>query len=122
MAPSENDQEPHVNGSQHGSAASFGEWVAAGAIGCISATAGALAVFRTDNEVGTGALLLVGAAFLLMATFGLVPVRFKVGDKEMEVGRAALKTLDRVLRDADPAMQDAAIDTFEDELAARGIQ
>ncbi len=66
--------------------------------------------------------MLAGAAFLIMATFGLVPVRFKVGDKEMEVGRAALRTLDKVFREADPATQEAVIDTFEGELAEGGVK
>jgi hypothetical protein len=107
--------------TDHGVSASPVERAIAGFIGCVAAAAGALAVFRTDNELGSGALLLAAAAFLVMATFGLVPVRFKVGDKEMEVGRAALHTLDKVLREADPATQETAIDAFEDELAARGI-
>jgi hypothetical protein len=105
-----------------GSLASPLERVTAGLIGFVVTAAGVAAVFQTENELGSGALLLAGAAFLVMATFGLVPVRFKVGDKEMEVGRAALKTLDKVLREADPAVQEAAIDTFEEELAASGVK
>ena len=37
-------------------------------LGCLGAAAGALAVFRTENEVGSATLLLAGAAFLVMAT------------------------------------------------------
>ncbi|TCC57968.1 hypothetical protein E0H73_26815 [Kribbella pittospori] len=110
-----------VTSPSNGSAASPGERAIAALIGCVTAAAGALAVFWTENEVGSGALLLIGAAFLAMATFGLVPVRFKVGDKEMEVGRAALRTLEDVLRESDAATQDKVIDAFEGELEARGV-
>lgn len=116
------DDAPAVAETTHGPMATPVERAIAGSIGVVSAAAVVAAVFQTENEVGSGALVLVGAAFLVMATFGLVPIRFKVGDKEMEVGRAALKTLDKVLRQADPQTQEDALETFEEELAARGVQ
>jgi len=96
--------------------------VLAGLTGLLASAAGIWAVFATENEVGTGALLLGGAVFLAMAIFGLVPVRFKVGDKEVIVAQAALRTLAKVAEASDPATREAIVDTMTEELEARGIR
>jgi hypothetical protein len=53
----------------------------AAVVGLAAAVGGTFAVFDTTNELGTAALFLVAGAFLLCVTFGVVPTRFKVGDK-----------------------------------------
>ncbi|MFG1627890.1 hypothetical protein [Kribbella sp. NPDC049227] len=109
--------------THNGPAASPRERAFAAVIGGVTAAAGALAVFWTENEVGSAALLLIGAAFLAMATFGLVPTRFKVGDNVVDVaGRAALRTLEEVVRESDSATQDKVLDAFEGELEAQGVR
>ena len=45
--------------------------------------AGGLAVFSTDNEVGSSALLLVGLFFAVTALLGRVP-KIKIGDNEID--------------------------------------
>lgn len=94
---------------------------AAALVGFMTAGAGITAVFLTDNELGSAALLVVGGAFIAMATFQLIPTRFRMGDNEMQVGQAALKTLSRVVREGDAIAQEQVIDAFEEELAARGV-
>ncbi len=95
--------------------------LAAGVLGLVAAGAGIAAVFTTTNELGTAALLLVGGAFLICATFGLVPTRLRIGENEMTVGRAALNTLERIVSEADAPTQEKVLDTMTDELAAQGV-
>jgi hypothetical protein len=69
-----------------------------------------VAVFRTENEVGIGARLVGGVALLAMAIFGLVPVRFKVGDNEVWVARAALRAIMEVAKATGSATQEEIVD------------
>ncbi|MGB4835658.1 MAG: hypothetical protein WBP28_06280, partial [Nostocoides sp.] len=71
--------------------------------------------------LGTAALFLIAGAFLLCATFGVVPTRFKVGDNELTVGRAALHTLEQLVSEGDPSTQEKAIEVMEENLARVGI-
>src|SRR5689334_18234966 len=90
------------------------ERIVAGAFGVAASVAGTFAVFRTTNELGTAALFLVAGAFLLCATFGVVPTRFKVGDNEVTVGRAALQTLEQLVSEGDLPTQEKAIEAMEE--------
>ncbi|MFK4084973.1 hypothetical protein ACI2LF_12735 [Kribbella sp. NPDC020789] len=105
----------------HRPSATLLERVLAGIAGAATTALGALAVFETENEVGTGALLVAGAAFLAMAIFGLVPVRFKVGDKEVWVARAALRAITEVVKATDSAAQEEIVEKFEEQLEAHGV-
>lgn len=98
-----------------------GQRVVAGSIGTAAAVGGAFAVFETTNELGTAALFIVAGAFLICATFGVVPTRFKVGDNEVSVGRAALHTLEQIVSEADLPTQEKVIDSLEANLARDGI-
>ncbi|KRF24373.1 hypothetical protein ASG95_07365 [Phycicoccus sp. Soil803] len=97
------------------------ERIVAGTFGVAASVAGTFAVFRTTNELGTAALFLVAGAFLLCATFGVVPTRFKVGDNEVTVGRAALQTLEQLVSEGDLPTQEKAIEALEENLARAGI-
>ncbi|MET7280683.1 hypothetical protein ABZS29_20760 [Kribbella sp. NPDC005582] len=66
-------------------------------------------------------MLVAGAAFLAMAIFGLVPVRFKVGGNEIWVARAALEAIREVAAATDSAAREEIAETFEDTLEAHGI-
>lgn len=63
-------------------------WLA-GMVGGLSMGTGAAAVFVTENGAGSTALMLVGALFLIVALTDLVPQRFKLGDNEITLIRAA---------------------------------
>lgn len=80
------------------------------------------ATYFTDNELGTAALLLVAGVFLMCATFAIVPTRLRIGDNEVSVGRAAMNTLERIVSEADSPTQERTLETFEEELAVRGVQ
>jgi hypothetical protein len=101
--------------------ASVAERLVAGTVGAAAAVGGTFAVFDTTNELGTAALFIVAGAFLVCATFGVVPTRFKVGDSEVTVGRAALHTLEQIVSESDLPTQEKAIDTLEENLARVGI-
>ncbi|NYE38008.1 hypothetical protein F4692_003153 [Nocardioides cavernae] len=105
-----------------GDVAPLGQRVVAGAIGLAAAVGGAFAVFETTNELGTAALFIVAGAFLICATFGVVPTRFKVGNNEVSVGRAALHTLEQIVSEADLPTQEKVIDSLEANLARDGIR
>jgi hypothetical protein len=79
--------------------ASVPQRLLAGVIGLAAGIGGTLAVFQTTNELGTAALFLVAGAFLICSTFGVVPTRLKVGDNEVNVGRAALHTLEKIVNE-----------------------
>ncbi|MFI5731524.1 hypothetical protein ACIA49_15480 [Kribbella sp. NPDC051587] len=111
-----------IDSAAHRPSASILERVLAGIAGVATTALGALAVFTTENEVGTGALLVAGAAFLAMAIFGLVPVRLKVGDREVWVARAALRAITEVAKATDSAAQEEIVEQFEEELETHGIQ
>jgi hypothetical protein len=101
--------------------ASTSQRVLSGVIGAAAAVGGTFAVFETANELGTAALFLVAGAFLICATFGVVPTRVKVGDNEVSVGRAALHTLEQIVSESDLPTQESVIDTMEANLARGGI-
>jgi hypothetical protein len=114
-------QAPKPTAPPAAGAASTTERILAGAIGVAAGIGGAIAVFETSNELGTAALFLVAGAFLVCATFGVVPTRLKVGDNEVSVGRAALQTLEQIVSDSDLPTQERVIDTLEANLARDGI-
>ena len=93
-------------------------WVA-GALGGIGVGAGGVAMFLTDNQAGTTAMLLLGAMFLLIAVQG-TPVRKASKDtielaKRGEIDRVAHKASDK-LEEEGP---DAARDIIEGAAAVR---
>ncbi|WP_405149391.1 hypothetical protein OG308_05710 [Nocardia salmonicida] len=61
-----------------------GERIGATLLGLASGGAGGVAVFVSDNQVGTGALLILAAAFLLMGTQGTALARFGMGENAVE--------------------------------------
>lgn len=64
---------------------------------------------------------MAGATFLVMAIFGLVPVRFKVGDKEVWVAREALRAIAEVAKATDVGAQEEIVARFEEGLEAHGV-
>src|SRR5690242_4595593 len=113
MTDSEGIDPAETEGPTHKPSATPVERALTGTVGLAATVAGALAVFRTENEVGTGVLLVGGVAFLAVAIFGLVPVRFKVGDNEIWVARAALRAITEVVKATDSAAQEEIVDKFE---------
>jgi hypothetical protein len=53
-----------------------------GVAGGAALLAGGAAVFLTENELGSVALLAVGILFAFFALAGLLPTRLKLGDNE----------------------------------------
>ncbi len=63
----------------------FARWSAAG-LGLAGLSLGATAVFVSENQAGTVALLVVGLSLLFVALAGVLPLRMKWGDKEIDFG------------------------------------
>jgi hypothetical protein len=82
--------------------------------GLLAACAGVAAVFVTDNELGTAALLLVSLVLVLMSLGALVPRRLKWGNSEVEFGVAA-STVQRLLSDPDPTVAETAREALVEE-------
>lgn len=96
--------------------------VAAIVIGAAAVTAGSVAVFISDNQVGTAALFVLGAAFLACGVFGLFPAGITVGGAGVQLAaRAALATVERLATDADPELREKAATTYGEELEERGL-
>lgn len=85
----------------------------AGGLGSILTGAGGTATFITENQVGTGALLLIGTLFLIAAISGRLPTRVQVGDNSVDYG-AATDVLNKVAQDAPP---EVAKDVIEQVIA-----
>ncbi len=70
-------------------AAPLSRWerLAAAVAGVLACGAGVLAVFRSDNQAGTVALILAGALFLLMGVNGAPLVRARYQDYELFMAR-----------------------------------
>jgi len=60
---------------------------ATGAVSVAALLAGGLATFKTDNEIGTSALLFVGVLGGIVTLLGRIP-RIKVGENEIDPGTA----------------------------------
>lgn len=88
------------------------ERACAGVVAGLTLAAGTVSVFTDMNEVGTGALILVGGAFALASITGQTIRRFKIGDNEAEFNRRVTRKL------ADTV----AADTSESEAAARILE
>jgi hypothetical protein len=63
------------------------ERVFSGVLGTAASGIGAWAVFATQNQAGSAVLVLIGAAFLLMAVQGTALLRFGAGENAMELQR-----------------------------------
>ncbi|MBM0231420.1 hypothetical protein JNW91_05800 [Micromonospora sp. STR1_7] len=63
------------------------ERVVAGVLGAVAGGAGGAAVFVTDNQAGSAALALIGAAFLFVAVQGTPVIRLGAGSNSLELGR-----------------------------------
>ncbi|WP_143458877.1 hypothetical protein [Leifsonia sp. ALI-44-B] len=75
---------------------SITERVLAAVTAAILLSAGVIAVFLTENEIGVAALFLIGAALAMLALTGQTLRRIKIGENETEfyakVGRNAVAT------------------------------
>jgi hypothetical protein len=60
---------------------------AAISLGVLATTAGSWAVFATENQAGSAALILIGAAFCLMGLQGTPLIRFGSGNNSLELER-----------------------------------
>lgn len=63
------------------------ERASAGVVGAAAGGAGAVALFVTDNQAGTAAMLVVAVAFLLIAIQGTPLTRFGSGEHAIELER-----------------------------------
>lgn len=84
----------------------------AGIAGLVSAGAGAVAVFETENEVGSAAMIAVGVYFLIAVIVRRFP-KVKLGDNEIDptarrIARQAERRSMRAVEDAADAAEDAA--------------
>ncbi len=91
------------------------ERLVAAAIGTLAATAGAIAVFISQNGIGATALLGIGTLFLLASIFALVPTRLRVGEQEVEFQRAAAGTVRRLLIEAEPEVKEEVRQTLDEK-------
>lgn len=81
------------------------ERVSAGAVGGVASIAGLVALFVTDNQIGTGAVLVIAVAFLLIAVQGTPLTRFGSGDHAFNLERRRLGS----------KLRDQAKDEHDDE-------
>ena len=108
--------------------------VPCGAIGAGLIVAGAVAVFLTENEIGSAGLLVTGAFFAMIAVLGHVP-RLKWGDTEVDPTQLAYAVgVSRGAEEVNDAAQELletlpdnagaveALDTFKEALAAREVE
>jgi len=79
--------------------------------------AGGAAVFLTENELGSVALLTVGILFAFFALAGLLPTRLKLGDNEIEWQERVGEALREAVDEAPPESRAALIRTIT-ELSA----
>lgn len=79
--------------------------------------AGGAAVFLTENELGSVALLTVGILFAFFALAGLLPTRLKLGDNKIEWQERVGEALSEVVDEAPPESRAALIRTIT-ELSA----
>jgi hypothetical protein len=78
----------------------------AGIVGVVASVAGGIAVFRTDNQAGTTALLLLGAVFLLLAVQGTAVRRANKDSLELDKRTLARK----IAHEAERALSNGRID------------
>lgn len=75
--------------------------------------AGGVAVFETNNEAGSVALLAVGVLFSFVALAGLLPTRLKLGDNEIEWQQLA-EALSDVVDETPPESRPALLKSIAD--------
>src|SRR3954453_12617057 len=75
-------------------------------LGLVFGGAGGVAVFRTENQLGTAALLVIAVLLLVMAIAQVVPTGFQWGDRSVTLRRAAA---DALFDDAPEELQAEAI-------------
>lgn len=87
-------------------------------IGTASVVAGGISVFTTENQVGSGALLILGALFLIIAISGRIPSRLQIGDNSMEWQEKAEKIVTESVKEsvelASPEKQEDIIEQIDD--------
>jgi hypothetical protein len=88
-----------------------------GVAGGAALLAGGAAVFLTENELGSVALLTVGILFAFFALAGLLPTRLKLGDNEIEWQERVGEALSEAVDEAPPESRAALIRTIA-ELSA----
>lgn len=107
----------------HRSTRQLGTWASivatAGAV--ISGGVGAVAIFMTDNEVGTAAAWAAGLFFAVVALTGQVP-RVKVGDNEIDPRSYALGAVEGAEAAAAAAGEAAATSADPDDVATAAEQ
>lgn len=99
-------------------------WRWAAAMACLGGLgAGVIAVFKTDNEIGSTALLAVGLYFAIVAALGRFP-KIKLGENEIDPNVLAAAAHGGANAAADAAARAAAEDKPSDEvaLAARRVE
>lgn len=62
-------------------------------LGVVFAGGGSVATFVTDNQVGTGALLIVGTLFLIAAVSGRFPSKLQLGESSIEYTENVLEVV-----------------------------
>lgn len=99
--------------------------VTAAVLGLASGGAGVAAVFHTENEVGSAALITVGVYFLLAANLGHYP-RLKFGDNEIDptarrLAREAIRSSSQAAAEATDAKEEATSAKEEAVEAKEGL-
>ncbi|MBG6068914.1 hypothetical protein [Micromonospora ureilytica] len=89
------------------------ERIAAGVAGLAAGGAGGAAVFITDNQAGSAALALVGAAFLFVAVQGTPLIRIGAGSNSLELERRRQRLKRAVERAEKEGNVDAAYGIIE---------
>jgi hypothetical protein len=92
--------------------------VLSGVAGLVGLASGGAAVFVTDNEAGSVALLTVGVLFSFFGLAGLLPTRLKLGDNEIEWQQQVGDVLTDAVDAARPESRAALVQRIADLSAA----
>lgn len=90
---------------------SLGERISATTLGLAAAGGGGVAVFVSDNQVGTGALLILAAALLLMGVQGTALSRFGMGENAVEF-RTRRKIRAQLIEEAEAGEDPREVEAF----------
>lgn len=91
------------------------------AIGLVFGGLGTYAVFATENQVGTGALLILSALFLIVGITGKVPQRLQVGENSVEWPQEVVDAVTTAIEEGPPEVAEKVISAIAETSPGQAI-